>query len=142
MLNMGCSSRIRNWLLLLFLLSWTTLSHSSSLPFIDSVKCARARISPCQACLFLCLMMSIIDSRCLPLRIIPERICSSSSLYIYVFVCVWPSVRLRLMIANMEVSMSLIKEEWINEWRLFCVQNSIFDPNYWPPMLRLSFTIV
>jgi len=95
MLNMTCTRREKdetNFILVL-VLSWTTLSHSS-LSFIDSVKCSRTRISSLvkhasfSVSLF-CLMMSIIDSRCLPLRIIPERICSSSSFFLFICICIY-----------------------------------------------------
>ncbi len=71
---------------------------------IDFVKCKRTCIISCQACFFL--LMSINDSRCLPIRIIPERICSSSSFYIFLCMCNSASACLR--ITNMEVSMSFV----------------------------------
>jgi hypothetical protein len=129
----SCSSKIRkrNWLL--FPLSWTTLSHSSSLPFIDSIKCAKARISSCQPCLFLSLSVSWCQLSILDVFLF-ELFRSGSALlplfsfiFIYIFIwyvfeCVCPSA-----IANMEVSMSLVylKENEKNKWRLFCVQNYI-----------------
>lgn len=104
MLNMACCSsssrrrrRKRNWLLLLFLLSWTTLSHSSSLPFIDSVKCSRARISSCQACLFLSLSLSLPLSHDVNYRFWMSSFSNYSgtdllfflSFPLYIYICMW-----------------------------------------------------